>query len=127
MLIGKEKSWSPSKEWAAMRAYLLDEISAADMEKIIAYLKERSIQSRLDRIFWVEIPSGLLSELQYEHKDCRPYVFAAELGDDWFKAEFFVRTLEGMGCDCQDYATPQQREFILDFSQAMIDVLDVRT
>ena len=110
-----------------MRAYLLDEISASDMEKITAYLKERSIRSRLNNIFWVEIPEDLLSEAQYEHKSCRPYVFAAELGDDWYKAELFVRTLEGLGCDCQDYATPQQREFIIHFSQAMIDALDVRT
>ena len=110
-----------------MRAYLLDEISASDMEKITAFLKEKSIRSHLNRIFWVEIPADLLSGPQYEHKGCRPYVFAAELGDDWFRAEFFVRTLEGMGCDCQDYATPQQREFILDFSQAMIDALGVRT
>ena len=110
-----------------MRAYLLDEISASDMDKITEFLKEKSIHSRLNRIFWVEIPADLLSGTQYEHKSCRPYVFAAELGDDWFKAEFFVRTLEGMGCNCQDYATPQQREFILDFSHTMIDVLDVRT
>jgi hypothetical protein len=110
-----------------MRSYLLDEISASDMEKITVYLKKRSIRSRLNSIFWVEIPEDLLSGAQYEHKKCRPYVFAAELGDDWYKAEFFVRTLEGMGCDCQNYATPQQREFILNFSHTMIDVLDVRT
>ena len=97
------------------------------MEKITVYLNEMSIRSRLNRVFWVEIPADLLSRTQYEHKSCRPYVFPVELGDDWFKAEFFVRTLEGMGCDCQDYATAQQREFILDFSHAMIDVLDVRT
>ncbi len=110
-----------------MRAFLLDEISASDMEKITVYLKERSIQSRLNSFFWVEIPEDLLSEAQYEHKSCKPYVFAAELGDDWFKAEFFVRTLKGMGCNCQNYATPQQREFILNFSQIMIDALDVQT
>jgi hypothetical protein len=110
-----------------VRAYLLDEISTSDMEKIAVYLKEKSIRSRLDSVFWIEIPASLLSGTQYEHKSCRPYVFAAELGDDWFKAEFLVRSLEGMGCDCQNYATPQQREFILDFSHAMIDVLDVRT
>ena len=97
------------------------------MEKITVYLKERSIRSRLNSIFWVEIPADLLSGTQYEHKSCRPYVFATELGDDCFKAEFFVRTLEGMGCDCQDYATPQQRAFILDFSNTMIDLLGVRT
>ena len=110
-----------------MRAYLLDEIPASDMEKITAYLKEKSIRSRLNSIFWVEIPSDLLSGIQYEHKSCGPYVFAAERGDDWFKAEFFIRTLEGMACDCQDYATPQQREFILHFSHTMIDALEVQT
>ena len=110
-----------------MRAYLLDEISASDMEKITVYLKERSIRSRLNSIFWVKIPTDLLSGIQYEHKSCGPFVFAAELGDDWFKAEFFVRTLEVMGCDCQNYVTPQQREFILDFSQTMIEALGVRT
>ena len=110
-----------------MRAYLLDEISASDMEKITAFLKEKSIRSHLNSIFWVEIPVDHLSGTQHEHRSCRPYVFAAELGDDWLKAEFFIRTLEGMGCDCQDYATPQQREFILDFCHTMIDVLDVRT
>ena len=110
-----------------MRAYLLDEISASDMKKITTYLKERSIRSRLNSIFWIKIPEDLLSGAQYDHKSCRPYVFAAELGDDWFKAELFVRTLEGMGCICQNYATPQQREFILNFSQAMLDALDVQT
>jgi len=97
------------------------------MDKITAFLKEESIRSHLNRIFWVEIPTGLLSRTQHEHKSCGPYVFAVELGDDWFKAEFLVRTLEGMGCNCQDYATPQQREFILEYSHTMIDVLDVRT
>ncbi len=97
------------------------------MEKITVYLKEKSIRSRLNSIFWVEIPEELLSATQYEHMDCRPFVFAVESGDDWLKAEFFVRTLEGMGCDCQSYATPQQREFILDFSHTMIDALNIRT
>ena len=97
------------------------------MAKITIYLKERSIRSRLNSVFWIEIPADLLSGIQYEHKSCGPYVFAVELGDDWFKAEFFIRTLEGMGCGCQSYATPQQREFILNFSHTMIDVLDVQT
>ena len=97
------------------------------MKKITTYLKEKSIRSRLESVFWVEIPSDLLSETQSEHKDCSPYVFAAELGDDWFKAEFFIRTLEGMGCDCQNYATSQQRDFIIDFSHTMIDALDIQT
>jgi hypothetical protein len=110
-----------------MRAYLIDEISASDMEKVTSFLNEKSSGSRLNSIFWIEIPTALLSGIQYEHRNCRPYVFAVEVGDKWLKAEFFVRTLEGMGCDCQNYATPQQMEFILNFSHSMIDALNVQT
>jgi hypothetical protein len=57
-----------------VRAYLIDEISASDIEKITTFLNENSIRSRLSSIFWVKIPSDLLSGDQYEHKDCQPYV-----------------------------------------------------
>jgi hypothetical protein len=55
------------------------------MDKITVFLKEKSIRSNVNSIFWVEIPADLLFGTQHEHRDCRPYVFAAQLGDDWFK------------------------------------------
>ena len=110
-----------------MRAYLIDEISASDMKKITLFLKENSSQSSLDAIFWVEIPEDLLAGIQFEHKNCRPHVFALEMGDNWIKAEFFVRTLKTMHCECQIYCTPQQREFILNFVHHMIDTLNIKT
>ncbi len=71
----------------------MDELSASDIERITAFLNENSIRSRLGSIFWVKIPADLLSGDQHEHKDCQPYVFGVETGDNWFKAEFFIRTL----------------------------------
>ena len=110
-----------------MRAYLIDEISASDMKKITHFLKENSSQSSLDAIFWVEIPEDLLAGIQFDHKDCRPHVFAMEMGDNWIKAEFFVRSLKTMRCECQSYCTPQQGEFILNFVHHMIDTLNINT
>jgi len=110
-----------------MRAYLIDEISPSDMEKITLFLKENSSQSSMEAIFWVEIPEDLLTGIQFEHKNCRPHVFAMEKGDDWVKAEFFIRSLKSMACDCQNYCTPQQREFIFNFVHHMIDALNIRT
>jgi len=110
-----------------MRAYLIDEITPSDMEKITLFLKENSFQSSMEAIFWVEIPEDLLKGIQFEHKNCRPHVFAMEKGDDWVKAEFFVRSLKSMTCDCQNYCTPQQREFILNFVHHMIDTLNIKT
>ena len=110
-----------------MRAYLIDEISASDMKKISLFLKQNTSQSSLDTIFWVEIPEDLLTGIQFEHENCRPHVFAIEKGDHWVKAEFFVRSLKTMRCDCQGYCSPQQLEFILNFVHHMIGTLNIKT
>ena len=110
-----------------MRAYLIDEISASDIKKISLFLKQNSSQSSLDAIFWVEIPGDLLTGIQSEHENCRPHVFAIEMGDNWVKAELFVRSLKTMRCDCQSYCSPQQGEFILNFVHHMIDTLNIST
>lgn len=110
-----------------MRAYLIDEISPTDIEKISLFLKQNSSQSTLDAIFWVEIPEELLTGIQFKHQACGPHVFAIETGDNWVKAELFVRSLKTMRCECQSYCSPQQREFILNFVQHMIDTLNIDT
>ena len=110
-----------------MRAYLIDEISASDMKKITLFLKENSDQSSLDAIFWVEIPEELLRGIQFEHRNCKPHVFAIETGDNWYKAEFFIRSLKSMQCECQKYSSPQQTQFILNFVHGMIDALGIKT
>ena len=63
-----------------MRAYLIDELSSNEMEKINGFLKKNAISSNLDKIFWIRIPDGLLSKTQIQHRDCQPHVFAAEQG-----------------------------------------------
>ena len=110
-----------------MRAYLIDEISPSDIKKISLFLKQNSSQSSLENVFWVEIPEDLLTGIQFKHQTCRPHVFAIETGDHWVKAELFVRSLQTMRCDCQSYCSPQQREFILNFMQHMIDTLNINT
>ena len=110
-----------------MRTYLIDEIVSSDLEKINVFLKENAISSNLDHLFWVRMPDDLLSETQFEHKNCRPHVFAVELGKDCLKLELFVRSLESMRCICPSYATPQQRNFIINFADGMIDQLGIRT
>ena len=110
-----------------MRAYLIDEISPPDMQKFTGYLKENAIKSSLDNLFWIRIPDDILSEIQFEHRNCRPHVFAVELGKDWLKLELFVRTLKTMKCTCPAYATPQQKDFIINFAHHMIDQLGIKT
>lgn len=110
-----------------MRAYVIDEIRAQEMEKVRAYLKQHAIRSSLEQIFWVQIPDDLLNETQYLHTQCRPHVFAVELGPDWIKLELFVRTLKSMRCDCPAYCTPIQRDHIFRFADGIIEQLKIRT
>lgn len=110
-----------------MRAYLIDEISPAGMGKITGFLKKNAIRSGLEEIFWVQIPEGLLSKTQQQHLDCGPHVFAAELGPDWVKLEFFVRSSKNMKCSCQGYCTPAQTTYVSEFATRMVNRLGIRT
>ncbi|HDZ89950.1 MAG: hypothetical protein JRJ09_12715 [Deltaproteobacteria bacterium] len=110
-----------------MRTYLIDELSPPDMEKIRGFLRDHTTHSSLDQIFWVRIPDDLLSETQFQHRECQPHVFAMELGPDWVRMELFVRTLKSMRCHCPAYCTTQQRNFIFNFADSMIKRLKIRT
>ena len=110
-----------------MRAYLIDEVSIPDMEKISGFLKKNAIPSKLSQLCWVRLPEDILNGVQTRHIDCRPHVFAVELGTDWFKLEFFVRSLSNMQCICIDYCSVRQRDFIINFAHQMIEDLNIKT
>ncbi|MBW1803390.1 MAG: hypothetical protein JRJ85_22000 [Deltaproteobacteria bacterium] len=110
-----------------MRSLLIDEIMSSDMEKIVSFLKKNTMASDLPDIFWVRIPDDLLSAAQYQHPQCQPHVFAIELSRDKIKLEFFIRSLKGFNCLCNGYCTIQQRDFIFNFAQNMIDRLSLKT
>ncbi len=110
-----------------MRSYLIDEISHSDIEKIHDFLKEHSVSSSLDQLFWVMIPEDILSEIQYQHSDCQPHAFAVEIGEDWMKLEFLVRSINKMQCTCPGYSTKQQQEFIINFALNMLNQLGIST
>ena len=97
------------------------------MTRIRAYLEANTISSGLAQVFWAQVPDDLLSAEQRAHTDCRPHVFAVELGDDRVKFELFIRSLPNMRCTCPAYAGRLQRRHILSFADRMIRDLDIRT
>lgn len=110
-----------------MKAYLIDEIGNQDMEKIKGFLAHHALKSGMDGIFWVKVPSDLLSESQHQHEACQPHVFAVELGLGFVKLEFYIRSLVNMRCTCPGLSTPDQRDFILRFADGMVSRLQIRT
>ena len=110
-----------------MRSYLIDELRSSDIKKIDTFLDENAIRSNLDQLYWVKIPEDLLSGIQFEHRDCQPHAFAIELGEDWVKLEFLVRSMKNMQCTCPGYCTGQQQNFIINFALQMLEQLDIIT
>jgi hypothetical protein len=110
-----------------MKYYLTDEINGTDMGRLSRFLMENGKVSGLDRIFWINVPDKYLNEIQSGHPDCKPYVFAVELGPGMVKAEFFIRTLKDMRCSCSGYSDKKQSQFIMRFMDEMIRKLEIRT
>ena len=109
-----------------MRQFLVDEIPHGKMKEIEAYLKEKTVSSGLEEIYWLEIPEGLLSPIQGEHKDCGPHYLAVETGKNFVKFEFLVRCRKRLRCDCVQYATPPQEAYLLTFAHSLIQALDLK-
>lgn len=110
-----------------MRQYVLDEISRSDIPRVRDYLNEHAQAARLEEIWWVDLPEDLLSPEQFSHQDCRPFRFAVELGDNFVRFEFLIRSQQTMRCTCIGYTTRVQRDFIMAFADRMIEDLALRT
>ncbi|MBN2124662.1 MAG: hypothetical protein JW821_10240 [Deltaproteobacteria bacterium] len=110
-----------------MRAYLIDEIIPADMQRITAYLERNAVRSDLQNLFWVEMPEGVLSDAQRAERERAPLVFAVELGQDWIKLEFFLRDLQDLRSPSAGYCTAQQRDFVIDYAHRILESLGVKT
>lgn len=110
-----------------MRQYMLDEISRNDIPRVREYLQEHAIAAGLEGIWWVDLPEDLLSPEQFSHRDCRPHRFAVELGDNFVRFEFLIRSKQTMRCTCIGYATRPQRDFILAYADRLVEELALRT
>ncbi len=115
-----------------MRQYLLDEIARNDTQRIREYLDGHAVAASLKGVWWVDLPEDLLSPEQFEHRDCRPFRFAVELGepdvgDSFVRFEFLIRSQQTMRCACIGYATRQQRDFILAYADRLVEDLALRT
>ena len=110
-----------------MRQYVIDEISEKDMRSVAEYLDSHTKPSSIGGLYWLELNESLLTGIQIEHADCRPYAAAVEIGDGFVKFELLVRSMAKHNCTCTRYADSGQREAILNFADTMIEELNVRT
>ena len=110
-----------------MKQYVLDEIARADLPRIRNYLNRKALTSGLEGIWWLELGKEQLSETQKAHANCQPYCIAVELGRTAIKFEFLIRSRQTMRCSCIAYATPAQRDWIMNFADKLVVELELKT
>lgn len=110
-----------------MKQYVIDEIRAADHEKIKAYLDAEFGPAKMGGIYWIPMATEMLSELQRSHKACQPFFFALDLEPDRLSCEFLIRTREHIRCDCINYATDSQRNWLVSVVDAVFEKMEIHT
>jgi hypothetical protein len=110
-----------------MKQYVIDELRPADLEKVEAYLNEHFGFSGVGGVYWVPLETEMLTDTQMSHTECQPFYFAIEIDKDRMACEFLIRTRNRVRCSCINYATETQRNWLIQFADAIFDNLDILT
>lgn len=108
-----------------MKQYVVDELRYNDYEKIKMYLDKNLGTSGVERIYWLPIDNKILTERQAEHIKCRPFFFVISLEEKLVSTELLVRTRNRIKCNCIDYATEKQRNWLIGYMDDMLNKLEI--
>jgi len=103
-----------------MRQYYIDEISPLERDAIDSYLKRTLKKGTIEGVYWLEVPDDLLGPAQEGHDRCRPFYCSVVLEEKTLRFELLIRSADNMHCSCIAWATPAQRQFILDFADRLL-------
>ena len=108
-----------------MKQYVIDELRPEDHRALKKYLNKEFGQDTMDGIYWITVDSELLTPIQAQHKNCRPHYLALELEPGRLACELLVRTKSRMRCDCIQYATISQRNWLIELVDNIFDRLEI--
>jgi len=109
-----------------MKQYVIDGLRLEEYHKLKAYLDQYLTPSPLVGVYWFELDQDILTPLQKDHGECRPHVFALMLEETYLSCEFLVRVENKIKCDCMGYATKEQRNWLMDQVDAILEKLGIR-
>lgn len=110
-----------------MKQYVIDELRPEDYEKLKEYLDKHFKAPGFDGLYWFPLDEKGYGDIQKAHVDCQPHYFAFELSPERLVCELLVRTNKRIRCDCIQYATPGQREWLISSVDAIAQRLELIT
>jgi hypothetical protein len=109
-----------------MKQYVIDGLRPQDHDRLKAYLDEHALAAGIVGIYWLPIDASVLTPVQTNHRDCAPHVFALKLEQNALACELLVRTRKHIRCDCMAYANENQRNWLMDLTDAVLEKLAIR-
>lgn len=108
-----------------MKQYVIDGLSLKDYTALKAYLDEHLETAPIGGIYWLELEETLLTPLQASHRECYPHVFALMLEEPYLSCELLVRIKNNIKCECMGYATKDQRDWLVNWTDALLERLSI--
>ena len=108
-----------------MKQYLIDELRLEDHAKIKAYLDEHVKTAAMAGLYWIMLETDQLTGIQATHPECGPHYFAVELHEDRLACEFLVRAAQSIRCSCIGYASKEQRDWLIEYIDAILEKLEI--
>jgi len=109
-----------------MRAYTIDELYSEDVARIEQTLTRKGWTGAIKGIYYMPIAEEFLGPEQREHgSSCGPFFLPLEVGDNWVRLEFLVRSRKILRCSCVAYANPKLREEMINTLDNLIKSLDI--
>jgi hypothetical protein len=109
-----------------MKQYVIDGLRPQDYNRLKDYLDQYTKAAGIVGMYWLVLENTLLTAVQAEHGDCFPHVVALKLENTCLTCEFLVRTIKQIRCDCMAYATQDQRNWLIEQIDAILEKLAIR-
>jgi hypothetical protein len=110
-----------------MKQYVIDQLRENDFQRLEEYLSRHAEAGELPGIYWIPLPERLYGKYQQEHTACQPFYYAINMDRLTISFELLIRTRNRLRCGCIGYATPEQRQYILDYADRLVEELKLTT
>lgn len=110
-----------------MRQFVIDDLSPLEQDNLDSYLKRNLKAGPMIGLYWIVLSPEILSDIQKEHHDCAPFYLGVEVRKESICFELLVRSNTNIHCNCIAHTTPEQRQYVLDFIDTMLDEEQIRS
>ena len=110
---------------SGMKQYVIDGLQRKDYHTLKEYFDKYLEPASINGVYWLTLERDILTPVQADHESCGPHVFALMLDKNSLSCELLVRIKKNIKCDCMGYATREQRDWLMNQTDAILEKLSI--